>query len=87
MSIANITPVEDDNNTQEEITHQIRSEELKMNASESAPASTTATAVAEEASKASEESSLAQPDILNRKLCGICKENEFKYKCSRCYLP
>jgi hypothetical protein len=87
MSIANNTMVENDNITQEEITHQIRSEELKMNPSESAPASTTATAVAEEPSKASEESSLAQPDIPNKKLCGICKENESKYRCSRCYLP
>jgi hypothetical protein len=23
----------------------------------------------------------------NLKLCGVCKEKEAKYKCSRCYLP
>ena len=26
-------------------------------------------------------------DIANSKLCGVCKEKEYKYKCSRCYLP
>lgn len=26
-------------------------------------------------------------DIPNAKLCGVCKEKQFKYKCSRCYLP
>jgi hypothetical protein len=26
-------------------------------------------------------------DIPNPKLCGVCKEKEYKYKCSRCLLP
>ena len=25
--------------------------------------------------------------VPNEKLCGVCKEKEYKYKCSRCYLP
>lgn len=25
--------------------------------------------------------------VPNAKLCGVCKEKEYKYKCSRCYLP
>ena len=30
------------------------------------------------------EPSLAEKHI---KLCGVCKENEYKYKCTRCLLP
>jgi hypothetical protein len=26
-------------------------------------------------------------DVEAAKLCGVCKEKEYKYKCSRCYLP
>lgn len=41
--------------------------------------------VEEEAPKVLEESPLAKP--VPKKLCGVCNENEPKYKCSRCYLP
>jgi hypothetical protein len=26
-------------------------------------------------------------DVPNPKICGVCKEKEYKYKCSRCFLP
>ena len=34
-----------------------------------------------------EESSLAEADVPNNKLCGVCNKKEWKYKCTRCYLP
>lgn len=34
-----------------------------------------------------EHSSLAEVKMSSKKLCGVCNENEGKYKCSRCYLP
>jgi zinc finger HIT domain-containing protein 3 len=39
----------------------------------------------EEAEK--QKSSLAGADISKTKLCGVCNEKEWKYKCTRCYLP
>jgi len=36
---------------------------------------------------ASPESSLAKNNDTNEKLCGVCNEKAYKYKCSRCYLP
>jgi hypothetical protein len=41
----------------------------------------------EEALKQQEESSLAEADVSKKKLCSICNEKEWKYKCARCYLP
>merc|ERR1711977_816353 len=44
----------------------------------------------EEEQKASEplqKSSSPQSETPKKKLCGVCNENEYKYKCSRCYLP
>ncbi|KAH9223370.1 hypothetical protein DL95DRAFT_283910 [Leptodontidium sp. 2 PMI_412] len=49
--------------------------------------STTTAPVDEEASKEPEESSPPPLEPPKKKLCGICNEKEFKYKCSRCYLP
>lgn len=49
--------------------------------------STTTAPVDEEASKEPEESSPPPPEPPKKKLCGVCNEKEFKYKCSRCYLP
>jgi hypothetical protein len=40
-----------------------------------------------EAPKQQEETSLAEADIRKTKLCGICNEKEWKYKCSQCFLP
>lgn len=42
---------------------------------------------AEDVSKQEEESSLVEADVPKKKLCGVCNENEPKYKCTRCYLP
>lgn len=45
------------------------------------------TATGEEALKPQQESSLAEADVSTKKLCGVCNEKEWRYKCSRCYLP
>jgi hypothetical protein len=45
------------------------------------------TATGEEALKPQLESSLAEADVSTKKLCGVCNEKEWRYKCSRCYLP
>jgi len=34
-----------------------------------------------------EENSKPEEQVPKKKLCGVCKEKEGKYKCSRCYLP
>jgi len=49
--------------------------------------STTGTTPGGETSNKQEESSLAEADVPKKKLCGICNEKEWKYKCTRCYLP
>ncbi|KAH7407555.1 hypothetical protein BKA64DRAFT_640480 [Cadophora sp. MPI-SDFR-AT-0126] len=46
-----------------------------------------ATTVDKEASEPPEKSSSPQPVAPKKKLCGVCNEKEYKYKCSRCYLP
>jgi hypothetical protein len=43
------------------------------------------TATGEESLK--QESSLAEADVSTKKLCGVCNEKDWRYKCSRCYLP
>lgn len=45
------------------------------------------TATGEEALEQQQESSLAEADVSTKKLCGVCSEKEWRYKCSRCYLP
>jgi hypothetical protein len=35
----------------------------------------------------SAERSLAENNISKVKLCGVCNEKVYKYKCTRCYLP
>lgn len=47
----------------------------------------TAAAVEEEAAKELEKSPSPPPEPPKKKLCGVCNEKEYKYKCSRCYLP
>jgi hypothetical protein len=53
------------------------------NALQSAAESTTG----DEATNQQQESSLAEADVSKKKLCSICNEKEWKYKCTRCYLP
>jgi zinc finger HIT domain-containing protein 3 len=49
--------------------------------------SSVATIAGGEVPKQQQESSLAGADVSNKKLCGVCNEKEWKYKCTRCYLP
>jgi len=49
--------------------------------------SSTETTTGDEIPNKQEECSLAEADVPKKKLCGICNENEWKYKCTRCYLP
>lgn len=49
--------------------------------------SSTETTTGHEGSKQQEQSSLAGVDVCKKKLCGVCNEKEWKYKCTRCYLP
>ncbi|KAE9375437.1 hypothetical protein N431DRAFT_502334 [Stipitochalara longipes BDJ] len=49
--------------------------------------SSTETTTGEEVPNQQEESSLAEADVPKKKLCGVCSEKEWKYKCTRCYLP
>merc|ERR1711977_178361 len=85
------TTTPDDHDAREE-----RSEELEM--TPSLPDSDMAEVnnveprptTVEEEQKASEplqKSSSPQSETPKKKLCGVCNENEYKYKCSRCYLP
>jgi hypothetical protein len=43
--------------------------------------------IASEKNPEQQESLLAGVDVSKKKLCGVCNQNEGKYKCSRCYLP
>lgn len=50
----------------------------------------TKTTVGQEFPKQQEEtreSSLAEADVPKKRLCGVCNEKEWKYKCTRCYFP
>ncbi|KAH7356855.1 hypothetical protein BKA65DRAFT_548241 [Rhexocercosporidium sp. MPI-PUGE-AT-0058] len=51
------------------------------------PSPPTTAVVDETASKEAEESSPPPPEPPKKKLCGVCNKNEYKYKCSRCFLP
>ena len=41
----------------------------------------------EKAPEPPQKSSSPQSETPKKKLCGVCDEKEYKYKCSRCYLP
>lgn len=54
---------------------------------EAPPATKPEETPAETAVQASEPDPDPLPQVVNKKLCGVCKEREYKYKCPRCELP
>ncbi|CZR53213.1 uncharacterized protein PAC_03091 [Phialocephala subalpina] len=82
MSISEVINNGDDTKAPQQITVEVQKAKMADIESGKSPA-----AFDKEAPESAEQSSEIEVKAPQKKLCGVCNENDGKYKCSRCYLP